>query len=328
MVEKTRKIGLGVMGWADMLVKLEIPYDSAKALKLADKLMKFVNEKGHRMSEELSEERGVFPAFKGSVFDNPNADYKLRNSTITTIAPTGTISIITGCSSGIEPLFAVCYTRKNILDAGDELIEVNPLFKKIAVREGFYSENLMKKIAQHGTVRGLEEVPKKWQNIFVTSHDISPEIHIKMQAAFQDHVDNAVSKTVNFSNSATVEDVRNVYMLAHKLGCKGVTIYRDGSRDQQVLNIGGAGQKATQLPEGDSEVKAEIFKEREAEPVLIKVKPSQPTLTDLIEQKKNGNGTEEQNEVNKICPECGQQMEIKEGCMTCPVCGWGKCSLG
>jgi len=335
MVEKTRKIGLGVMGWADMLIKLEIPYDSKEAIKLADKVMKFINEKGHRMSEELAEARGVFPGFNGSVFDDAKGEYKLRNSTITTIAPTGTISIIAGASSGIEPLFAICYTRMNILDAGDELIEVNPLFKQIATREGFYSENLMKKIAQHGTVRGLEEVPKKWQEVFVTSHDILPETHVKMQAAFQDHTDNAVSKTVNFSNTATVEDVKTVYIQAFKLGCKGVTIYRDGSRDQQVLNVGG---KVAPVPEGDKEVQSEIFKEREADPVPVKVKPSQPNLMDLIDKTQDSiNNKQEKEDIKEIkkekkeedekCPECGQKLEIKEGCETCPVCGWGVCSV-
>ncbi len=287
--------------------------------------MKFINEKGHRASEELAVVRGVFPAFQGSVFDQHNVDYKLRNATVTTIAPTGTISIIAGASSGIEPLFAVCYTRKNILDAGDELVEVNPLFKKVAVHEGFYSESLMKKIAKRGTVLGLEEVPKKWQEIFVTSHDISPEMHVKMQAAFQRHTDNAVSKTVNFPNSATVEEVKKVYLLSYKLGCKGVTIYRYGSRDQQVLNVGGTEQKVTQMPEGDSEVMSEIVKEREAEKVQVKVKPQQPNLMDLIERSVGEvDGGEKKRE---LCQECGQKLEIKEGCKICPVCGWGKCSI-
>ncbi len=338
IVEKTRKIGLGIMGWADMLIQLEIPYDSKEALKLADKLMKFINEKGHHASEELAKVRGAFPAFKGSIFDRPGVNYKLHNATITTIAPTGTISIIAGASSGIEPLFAICYTRKNILDVGDELIEVNPLFKKVALREGFYSEDLMKKIAQNGRVRGLKEVPKKWQDIFVTSHDIAPEVHVKMQAVFQKHTDNAVSKTVNFPNSATVEDVRKVYILAYKLGCKGVTIYRDGSRTQQVLNVGNVKQKATQMPEGDSEVKSEIFKEGKAAEAVAKPKSQQPSLIDFMEEQKNGEETIEKLERDKkeegedeieyeVCPECGQRLEIKEGCKTCPVCGWGKCSI-
>lgn len=328
MVEKTRKIGLGVMGWADMLIKIEIPYDSVRALKLADKLMKFINEKAHRASEELAQIRGVFPAFNGSIFDQPDVDYKLRNATVTTIAPTGTISIIAGCSSGIEPLFAVCYTRKNILDAGDELIEVNPLFRAVAEREGFYSESLMREIARHGTVRGLSEVPKKWQAVFVTSHDIPPEIHIKMQAFFQAHTDNAVSKTVNFPNSATVEEVKKAYLLAYKLGCKGVTIYRYGSRDEQVLNIGGAEQKVTQLPEGDAGVKEEIVKKRETDKVLVKVKKyTDKTLMSLDNVDNKEDEGREERKKNEVCPECGQKLEIKEGCVECPVCGYGKCSV-
>jgi len=330
MVESTRKIGLGVMGWADLLIKLEIPYNSEKALKLADKIMTFINEKGHRASEELAEKRGVFPSFAGSVFDQKNINYKLRNATVTTIAPTGTISIIANCSSGIEPLFAVCYTRKNILDAGDELIEVNPLFLEVAKREGFYSEAIMKKVAERGSVHGVGEVPEKWQKIFVTSHEIEPEFHVKMQAAFQAHTDNAVSKTVNFSNSATVEDVKNVYLMAYKLGCKGITIYRDGSRDAQVLNIGSQNVKQA-VPEGDSEVKKEIVLEREAAKVEVKI--VQPSIMELFSDKqlvtsdKAGQASGKEKETEK-CPECGQEMEIKEGCMTCPVCGWGKCSLG
>ena len=345
MVETTRKIGLGIMGWADLLIKLEIPYNSKDALKLGEKIMKFINEKAHRASEKLAEQRGVFPGFKGSIFDNEKTDYKIRNATVTTIAPTGTISIIASASSGIEPLFAVCYTRMNILDAGDELIEVNPLFKQIAIREGFYSEELMREVAKHGSVKGVLGVPKKWQEIFVTSHDIEPETHVKMQAVFQAHTDNAVSKTVNFPNSATVEDVKKVYLLAYKSGCKGTTIYRDGSRNLQVLNIGASKEKATQLPDGDQAIKQEVVKEKLAEKVEIKIK--QPNLTDLVDKKeieklrnlpneivkgsiscgkeiKKNNNLEENN--NEICPECGQKLEIKEGCMTCPVCGYGKCA--
>lgn len=326
IVETTRKIGMGVMGWADMLIKLEIPYDSKEALKLGEKTMKFINEKGHRASEELAVQRGVFPGFKDSVFDDGKSDYKIRNATVTTIAPTGTISIIAGASSGIEPLFAVCYTRMNILDAGDELIEVNPLFKQIAIREGFYSEEVMRQVAQHGSVRGVPGIPKKWQEVFVTSHDIEPETHVKMQAAFQAHTDNAVSKTVNFPNSATVDDVRKVYLLSYKSRCKGVTIYRDGSRDAQVLNVGTNKEKSGVIPEGDHGVKEEIVKERPAQKVEVKVK--QPTLTSLIDDKEETKVEEkvEEEKNEDLCPECKQKMEIKEGCMTCPVCGYGKCS--
>ncbi len=235
MTLRNRKVGLGVMGFADLLVQLEIPYDSKEALEVAEEVMGFIQREARAASAALAEERGTFPSFKGSVYDKDDAP-KMRNATATTIAPTGTLSIIAGCSSGIEPIFAVAFVR-NVMD-NDELVEVNPLFKEIATREGFYSDELMKKIAQKGCVQGIEEIPEKWRRIFITAHDINPDWHIRVQAAFQKYTDNAVSKTVNFSNSATKEDVEKVYLQAYELGCKGVTIYRDGSRSEQVLNIG------------------------------------------------------------------------------------------
>ncbi len=234
MTRGTRKIGLGVMGWADMLCKLNIQYNSQKAISLAENLMHFIQDESKKASIDLAEKKGVFPYYDKSVFKDLGV--KLRNATTTTIAPTGTLSIIAGVSSGIEPLFAISYIR-NVMD-NDELIEVNPLFKQIAVIDGFYSEELMRRIAKKGSIRGFEEIPKSTQNVFVTSHDISPEWHVKMQAAFQKYTDNAVSKTVNLRNEATREDVYEVFWKAYKSYCKGVTIYRDGSRDMQVLNIG------------------------------------------------------------------------------------------
>ena len=234
MTRGTRKIGLGVMGWADMLCKLSIAYNSQKAIALAEKIMHFIQEESSKASIELAEKKGVFPYYDKSIYKD--LGIKIRNATTTTIAPTGTLSIIAGVSSGIEPLFAISYIR-NVMD-NDELIEVNPLFKQIAVIDGFYSDELMRRIADKGTIHGFPEIPKSIQSVFATSHDISPEWHVKMQAAFQKYTDNAVSKTVNLRNEATKEDVSEVFWQAYKTYCKGVTIYRDGSRDLQVLNIG------------------------------------------------------------------------------------------
>ncbi|WHH60988.1 vitamin B12-dependent ribonucleotide reductase [Petroclostridium sp. X23] len=234
VTKSTRKIGLGVMGFADLLFKLGIPYNSSSGVQLAEKIMHFISEEGRTASMHLAEQRGTFPLFEKSIYKALGV--KVRNATVTTIAPTGTLSIIAGVSSGVEPVFALSYIR-NVMD-NDELVEVNPIFNQVAVDEGFYSEELMKEIAQAGHIEGFIQIPQRVKEVFVTAHEISPEWHIKMQAAFQKYTDNAVSKTVNFKNEATREEVAQVFELAYKTGCKGVTIYRDGSRDLQVLNIG------------------------------------------------------------------------------------------
>ncbi|HZK25951.1 MAG TPA: vitamin B12-dependent ribonucleotide reductase [Thermoclostridium sp.] len=234
MTRGTRKIGLGVMGWADMLLKLKIPYDSDQAISLAEEVMGFIQAEACEKSKEIAKVKGVFPYYDKSIFKEQKI--QIRNATTTTIAPTGTLSIIAGVSSGVEPLFAISFI-KNVMD-NDELVETNPIFENIAKQEGFYSEELMKKIAKSGGLHDIDEVPEHIHKTFVTAHDITPEWHIKMQSAFQKHTDNAVSKTVNLRNEATVEDVKEVFIAAYKTGCKGVTIYRDGSRGSQVLNIG------------------------------------------------------------------------------------------
>jgi ribonucleoside-diphosphate reductase alpha chain len=237
-VKLNRRIGLGVMGWADLLLELAIPYDSEEALTLADRLMAFIERVGHEESARLATEREPFPRWSQSIYRH---EKPLRNSTVTTVAPTGTISIISGCSSGIEPLFAVAYSHI----VGDRhLTFVNPQFEHIAKARGFYSEALMAKVASNGTVQGLSDVPPDVQQVFVTAHQIAPEWHVRTQAAFQRHLDNGCSKTINLPYTATVEDVGKAYLLAYELGCLGITVFRDGSKTDQVLHVGTAGKAA------------------------------------------------------------------------------------
>jgi len=233
VVKGNRKIGLGVMGFADMLILLQTSYATEEAVEYAEKVMKFIQTEARIESQRLAEERGTFPNYEGSIYDGV---MKLRNATLTTIAPTGTISMICGASSGVEPLFAIAYT-KTVMD-GTALVDVNPLFESFAREYGFYSLELMQKIAEQGTVLGLQEVPNWVQEVFTTAQEIAPEWHIRIQAAFQKYTDNAVSKTINFANAATREDIAEAYRLADELHCKGLTVYRDGSREEQVLSIG------------------------------------------------------------------------------------------
>lgn len=243
-VHMNRKIGLGVMGFADMLFALELPYNSAEALKLAEKVMEFIQTEGRNASHELAEERGVFPAFAESIYKDGKP---LRNATITTIAPTGTLSIIASCSSGVEPIFALAFAR-HVMD-GERLIEVNPYFENAIKSRDLYTSELMEAVTNVGSIASFDFLPQAVRDVFVTAMDISAEAHLRMQAAFQKYTDNAVSKTVNLPNNATVQDIDHIYRLAYTLGCKGVTIYRDGSKSGQVLNIGSKKEDKTQTPQ-------------------------------------------------------------------------------
>ncbi len=253
MVKANRKIGLGIMGWADLLFQMEIPYNSAEAVDLARDIMEFIDYHSKVKSMELAKEEGSFPNFKGSIYDKMTLlrkdnkfqweelksqikDNGLRNATATTIAPTGTISMIADTSSGIEPQFSLVYV-KYVMD-GEKLIYVNKHLKARLEKAGIYSDDLMEKISEAGGLAHIDEIPQTIKDVFVTSHDIAPEWHIRMQAAFQEYTDNAVSKTINFRNDATTEDIKMAYELAYETGCKGVTVYRDGSRQFQVLNVG------------------------------------------------------------------------------------------
>ncbi|HOP63992.1 MAG TPA: vitamin B12-dependent ribonucleotide reductase [Spirochaetota bacterium] len=250
-----RKIGLGIMGYADMLLRLGIPYDSDEALSVAESVMSLIQEESRVKSAELAEKRGAFPNFNESEYA-ARGESPLRNATTTTIAPTGTISIIADSSGGIEPVFALAYVR-NVMD-NSRLIETNPAFEAEIekLENGYDLKNIMDRVAEHGSAREVEELPEKIRKIFATAHDISPEWHVRTQGVFQKYVDNAVSKTVNFPNSATREDIKRVYDLAYELGCKGVTVYRDGSRDNQVLQKSRIGEKVTE----EDEERHELFR--------------------------------------------------------------------
>ncbi|HSR14181.1 MAG TPA: vitamin B12-dependent ribonucleotide reductase [Gemmatimonadales bacterium] len=268
LAQRIRRIGLGVMGLADLFIRLGVPYDSEEAVELGQKIQKFVDEEGKNESERLAEIRGAFPEWSRSIWGpdetcarGPDGERirpmrKLRNCNVTTVAPTGTISIIASCSSGIEPLFAVAFMRNQ---AGVLMPDVNEDFVRIARDEGWYGEDLMRRIAEAGHIR-FDEVPSRWQRVFVTANEIAPEWHVRMQAAFQDYNDSAISKTVNFANSATEEDVEVIYRMAYSLGCKGVTVYRDGSRDMQVLSTGTTAKKVQEeaAKTGKAEARADL----------------------------------------------------------------------
>lgn len=292
-----RKIGLGVMGWADLLVQSNLAYDSPEAVALADEVMGFIHTRADAASERLAEERGAFPNWADSVYGPKGSNRPMRNATRTTVAPTGTISILAGCSSGIEPLFALVFHRR-VLD-GKILLDVNPDLRRMLEAEGTWSPELAETIAARGGVRGLAAVSKEIQRRFPTAHDIDPAWHVRHQAAFQRHVDNAVSKTINLPRGATRQDVRKAYLLAWELGCKGITVYRDGSKTWQVLNRG-----------------------RPAGTDLGTVEGSAPWAGEDLETRAPSRGQS----LLEVCPVCGQaSFEFAEACGKCHSCGHSIC---
>lgn len=287
VVRGNRKIGLGVMGWADMLVKLHIPYSSKRALELAEEVMSFVQKTGWETSAKLGKEKGSFPNFKGSIWQKRGYKH-FRNATVTTIAPTGTISMMTNASGGIEPHFALAYYRKSM--GQFTLPEVNTdLVRAIKHINGLYSAELMDEIARRGSIQHIANIPKEIREVFVTAMDLEPSQHVEMLAAFQKYTDNAVSKTINLPNSATVDDVLAVFYQAAELNCKGITVYRDGSREVQVLNVGKSDKSDNQKTQ--------------------RVRKS--------EKSDNQIGTE--------CPNCGGKLVREEGCKKCYSCGFSVC---
>lgn len=329
MVCNNRKIGLGVMGWADMLMKLEIPYNSEEGVKLASQIMEFIDYHSKVESVELSKTRGKFKNFEGSIYDKPNylyekykgksagkitdeawaelderiTKYGIRNATTTCIAPTGTISMIANASGGVEPLFGLVFMRK-IMD-GIELPEVNPVFEKYAKEYGFYSDKLMKDISSTGSLAYANGVSDEAKRIFATAHDVSPFWHVKMQAAFQLHTDNAVSKTINFEENAKREDIAQSYMLAYEADLKGITVYRNNSRYTQPMNLEGSKKNEVALEQKDTE---------------------KNDANQNISAEKNDNINESVELKRHVCPECGNSVEMAEGCFICLNCGYSGCS--
>lgn len=296
-----RKIGLGLMGFADVLIGMEIPYDSPDARKFGEYVMSTLQREAHEASCELAEQRGVFPNFRGSRFEVPGGE-RLRNATVTTIAPTGTLSLLADCSSGIEPLFALSYFR-NILGE-DRVVQTHSLFESAAKVRGFYSQDLMEALAEYGSLAALPDdvadsrlIPEDVKRIFKTAHDIAPPDHVRMQATFQQFTDSAVSKTVNLRAGATREEVAEVYRMAHQLECKGITIFRDTSKRLQVLR-----KPAVQFE-------------------LKSITQRDTTVIHGISESERGELAKE------ICPECGGPIEHASGCLLCRVCGYTVCHI-
>ena len=313
VVKGNRKIGLGVMGWADMLFRLGVAYDSERALTLARTLMRFIRDEAWKASQDLARDRGPFPNWPASAWNTGHRTFvagaPMRNAMVTTVAPTGTISILAGCSAGIEPLYSLAFVRQ-ILN-GERLLEVHPHFQEVAEREKFASPGLTERLVEEGSCRGIEEIPARWREIFACAHDVAPEAHLRMQAAFQESTDNAVSKTVNFAADATIEDVRRVFDLAFEGGVKGVTVYRDRSRKTQPMAL---------KNEPDARASGAAGPLSDVVGRLVGLALSRGASTDDV-GRALGNIPAPSAEA---CPECGALLHIQEGCVKCP-CGYSKC---
>jgi ribonucleoside-diphosphate reductase alpha chain len=322
-----RRIGLGLMGWAETLIMLGIAYDSEDAVNKADETMSFIQKQAHQASQSLAQERGKFPNWQYSTWADSNQP--MRNATVTTIAPTGTISIIAGTSSGIEPLFAISFVRRVL--GGTELIEVNPLFEQMAKEQGFYSTELMEQIAREGTLNNIEGLPQEIKRVWVCSHDISYEWHVKMQVAFQRHTDNAVSKTINLPHYAPVDDVREAYLGAWRNGLKGITVYRDASRATQVLNIRKTDDLKRDTEYGDSRFRNESPALKSSSEDCKQSNPQskgKPIATAMAVVSTSAPSANVYSISERRCVECGSTSAYEsryEACVMCRVCGYTKC---
>ncbi len=316
-----RRIGLGVMGFAHLLYKLNIPYDSEESVRLSERLSKFIRRKAEEMSLQLGKERGVFPNWDRSVYAGSAERY--RNCALTMIAPTGTISMLANCSSGIEPVFSLVTLRKTFFEDDktnrptEELMMIDPVFEEFLaskIKSKVERKRILEQVAAQNSLEEVDALTKKEKRLFVTTHQIEPEWHVKIQAAWQKYFDNSVSKTVNFPYKATVEDVKNAYFLAWKLGCKGITIYRDGSKQDQVLNVGTHSDK---LKTENAQVTAMDVLVAEDNNQDVVVGQIEMIAFESIPAKPQG----------EVCPECGAIVTKSEGCGTCHECGWSQCKL-
>lgn len=326
-----RRIGLGIMGFADMLYQMRIPYNSEEGFATGRKVMKLVNDAAHKYSEKLAEEKGAFPNWKISIFGPKVQNVKMRNSALTTIAPTGSISMLLDCSSGVEPFFALSYYKEVM--GGQKLVYINPYLENELKKLNLNTDEIRRQIEQTGSVQDIKEIPENVRKVFVTAMDISAEDHIRMQAAFQENVDNSISKTINFPYTATREDVRHGYILAWESGLKGCTVYRDGSRQEQVLNLKKE-EKAAEPEAKNTENFEEILPPPVKDPSIEAVTEERTHAGHLShhageQSHHGGGGTFNKKEIiaSKKCPECHADIQIAEGCMLCLSCGFSVCSV-